>query len=77
MTATTSAVQKKRPPHRELVVWMAEEEIQVKAFAERIGCSAIHLSQVRTGTYKPGRDLAVAIQRETGGRVRVEDWGAK
>lgn len=72
MTTTTQT--RKRPAHRELVVWMAEEELQVKAFAERIGCSAIHLSQIRTGTYKPGRALSVAIETATRGRVRAADW---
>jgi hypothetical protein len=71
------AAQTKRSPHHELVVWMAEERIAVKELASRIGCSANHLSDIRAGAYNPGVRLAVAIQRETGGRVRVEDWGAK
>lgn len=77
MNAPLAALTKKRPPHRELIVWMAEEDIQVKAFAPKIGCSAIHLSAIRMGTYAPGRELAVAIERETSGRIKVSDWGSK
>ncbi len=77
MNAPLAAPTKKRPAHRELVVWMAEEDIQVKAFAPLIGCSAIHLSAIRMGTYAPGREIAVAIERETQGRIRVADWGSR
>lgn len=77
MNAPLSTVRKPRPPHRDLVVWMAEEDIQVKEFASRIGCSAIYLSQIRTGTALPGRAFANAIERETGGRIKASDWGTK
>lgn len=68
---------KRRPPHRDLVVWMAEEDISVKELAARVGCSAIYMSQIRMGVKTPGRVFAVAIERETAGRIKVADWGAK
>ena len=59
---------------RFLRVWMAEHRITTRALARRIGCSESYLSHIRTGNRVPGRSIAVALERETGGAVLVSRW---
>lgn len=44
------------------------------AFARRLGISAPYLTQILTGAKRPGLELAVAIERETGGAVPATAW---
>lgn len=42
-------------------------------FAKRCGTSWAYVTQIASGFRKPGAQIAVAIERETGGIVRVEE----
>lgn len=43
-------------------------------FAERIGVSPTFVTYLTQGQKKPGLDVAEAIERETGGAVRPQDF---
>lgn len=45
-----------------------------KEFAAFLGISISYLSELETGSRKPGRTLAVLIEKKTGGAVKPSDW---
>ncbi|WP_373284034.1 helix-turn-helix domain-containing protein [Primorskyibacter flagellatus] len=44
------------------------------AFAAKVGIVPAYLSQILSGTKRPGFDLMVRIERETDGDVPVSAW---
>jgi transcriptional regulator with XRE-family HTH domain len=46
-------------------------------WAERLGISRSYLSLLETGAKTPSLDLAVRIERETGGAVPAASWVAR
>ena len=57
--------------------WLSKNEIRRGEFARRVGVSAPHITGLCKGDFWPGRDVAAAIMRETGGEVRPEDFLAR
>lgn len=43
-------------------------------WADRLGISRSYLSDILNGNKRPGLDLALDIERETGGVVTVKSW---
>lgn len=50
--------------------------IPQKAFAERVGVRQATVSRLASGLGKPSLELAVSIERETGGSVTAASWVA-
>lgn len=48
--------------------------IKVKDFAEKLGYTRPHLYDVMRGRYQAGRLLIEAVEKETNGIVKKEDW---
>lgn len=57
-----------------LRIWQAERGISSKELAAELGCSSTQVSDYRRGAAKPGRALAVRLERVTEGRVPVASW---
>jgi len=60
----------------ELALWMTERGISVKQLAAIIGCTPDAVTRWRTRVSKPSREMAVALERVTDGRVTAASWGA-
>jgi len=58
----------------ELALWMTEQGISVKELAARIGCTPDAVTRWRTRASRPSREMAVALERITEGRVTVDRW---
>lgn len=59
-----------------LRAWRKRKELTLEQLAERLDC-ACHwtaLSHIERDTRSPGRHMANAIERATGGEVRSTDW---
>lgn len=60
--------------------WLSLRRVQREDFARACGTSPQYLYMVSKGIKKPGEKLAIAIERESAGRIRVEqlrpdvDW---
>lgn len=70
-----------RPAHRprsvqnnKLAKWMDAAPLNSYEIAEKLGVSPGYLMNIRRGTRKPGRDVAVAIEQLSDGMVPVESW---
>lgn len=46
-------------------------------FAQTVGVPASYLSQLLSGTRKPGLDIACRIETATNGAVTVHDWSQR
>jgi transcriptional regulator with XRE-family HTH domain len=57
-----------------LKTYLAEEEIEVKEFAEKINYSRGHLSSVMNGKLNPGKKFIQAVAKETNGLVSAKDF---
>lgn len=57
-----------------LAQYMDRAGLSDDAFATIVGCSRTRISKLRRGLERPSLELAVAIERETGGEVRPSDF---
>lgn len=58
-----------------LAPWIKASGKTLTHIAEDLGISVQHVSNLLHGHTKPSRELAVAIERATGGVVVVASWG--
>jgi 3,4-dihydroxy 2-butanone 4-phosphate synthase/GTP cyclohydrolase II len=58
----------------QLAEWLSLNGIKRKDFAEMVGVSPAHITQLCDGKSWPGRDVAERISRETGGQVTANDF---
>jgi len=56
--------------------WRERKGLSQAAAGALVGCSQAMFGALEKGSKKPGVDLALAIERETGGGVRVRDWAS-
>jgi DNA-binding XRE family transcriptional regulator len=57
-----------------LADWIEQEGYRKQKIAEKLGISSTAIYSILSGTYLPGLETAVAIERLTKGKVRCEDW---
>jgi transcriptional regulator with XRE-family HTH domain len=57
-----------------LADWLRETGSTQTEFARRIGVTQGYVTQLCSGMAWPGRAVAEAIQRETGGKVTANDF---
>lgn len=62
-------------PYEILAVWRRRLDLTQDGAAKKLGISRDYYGDLERGAYKPGRELAVAIQREVG--IGVESWDAE
>lgn len=56
-----------------LKLYLVKNKIRIQDFAEKLGCSRTHLSEVMSGKKKPSLTLAKLIQVYTNDEVKAED----
>jgi plasmid maintenance system antidote protein VapI len=56
--------------------FLAEQNIRQSAFAEMVGRTQATISRIVGGDAQPSFELAVSIERVTGGKVPVWSWRA-
>ena len=61
-------------PHKRLLAWLNDANITQAEFAQRCEYDRGNMNRVLHGTFKPSLPLAVRIEAETGGHVKVADW---
>ena len=54
--------------------YLQEKRIRQTAFARSLGVSDCHVSELVNGQKRPGLQLAVKIERATGGAVPAVSW---
>lgn len=59
---------------QQLRLWRDAEGFSQMKAASALGLEQSQFSKFERGVRKPGRSLAVRIERATDGRVRVADW---
>lgn len=57
----------------ELKLYLVKNRIKIHEFAERLGCSRTHLTEVINGKKKAGLTLAKFIEQITNGEVTTEE----
>lgn len=57
-----------------LQTYLVDEKIKPAQFARRLKVNASTVHRLISGERKPSGKLAAAIERETGGRVRLSDF---
>ena len=57
----------------ELKLYLVKNRIRVHAFAEKLGCSRTHLSEIINGKKKAGLTLAKMIELCTNGEVTAQE----
>lgn len=55
-------------------VWLKDNKIQKGQFALALGISKPSMSRLIRGHQVPSIELALRIEQQTGGKVRVRDW---
>ena len=48
--------------------------IPAQQLADKLGCTASHISRLRHGSRRPSLAMALRIEQETFRRVKVADW---
>lgn len=56
--------------------WLEKHGLSQGEFAAKIGSTQSHVSKLISGERDAGRDLAFAIEHETGGAIPANGWGA-
>ncbi len=56
--------------------YLADHGVTQSEFAERVGVKQPTISRLLKPRGRPGVDLAIAIERETGGKVPALSWFA-
>ena len=59
---------------RQLSKFLRESEVTQAQFAARVGLSQATVSKLASGTLSPSLQVAVRIERATGGAVCVASW---
>jgi len=57
----------------QLKLYLVKNKIRTQDFAQRLGCSRTHLSEVMNGRKKAGLTLAKLVQILTNGEVTAEE----
>lgn len=57
-----------------LRAYLTENRIRQEDFAVSVGSTQATISKLASGGVRPGLDLAVAIERATGGEVPASSW---
>lgn len=57
-----------------LAEYLSKPGLNQKAFADKVSSTQATISRIANGKARPGIDLAVRIERETGGEVPVVSW---
>lgn len=57
-----------------LASWLKKRDCSHEQFAEMVGAHRTQVFRAVRGKRRPGLDLAVLIERVTGGAVPVESW---
>jgi transcriptional regulator with XRE-family HTH domain len=57
-----------------LAEWMEKAGVSQAALAARVGISQGQVSRLVAGRRSPGRRVALALERETGGEVKAASW---
>lgn len=65
-----------RAPRNAFADWLAACGKTPGDVAKALGVSVSSVYNCRNAYFKPGRDLAVKIERLTGGKVAIESWSA-
>lgn len=60
----------------QLYTYLAERRLRQVDFAERLGVGQATVSRLVSGVMRPSLELAVLIERETGGVVPAVSWVA-
>jgi hypothetical protein len=63
-------------PHNKLKLWVEQSQITPAELARRCDYDRSNFHKIIKGTLKPTLNLAVAIERETGGEIPVQSWAA-
>jgi transcriptional regulator with XRE-family HTH domain len=67
-----------RPPHirrmKHFLTYLTESGVKQSEFAERVGITQGMVSRLAHNLASPSLELAVAIERETGGAIKASDW---
>lgn len=58
----------------QLDAYLREQQTPASEFAKRIGVSDPYLSKIRRGVFRPSLEVAVRIERVTGGAVSASSW---
>lgn len=61
-------------PCMDIAAYLKSHELTQAEFARRVGCDRSNFHRIINGRMKPSLDLAVAIERETGGVVTAASW---
>lgn len=64
----------RRPGHERLSEYLVAKELSVRAFALLVECSKSYIGMLKTGSAKPGLELAIQIERSTSGAVPCLSW---
>lgn len=56
--------------------YLTEQNIRQTAFAEAVGRTQATISRIVSGEAQPSFELAVMIERATGGKVPIWSWPA-
>jgi DNA-binding XRE family transcriptional regulator len=59
---------------QKLVLYLSNMKMRQADFAARVGASQPTISKLLSGDALPSLELAVRIERETGGEVCASDW---
>lgn len=57
-----------------LATYLASTGTKQAELAERLGIKPAHMSLIVSGDRRPSLDIAVGIERETGGKVPAASW---
>jgi hypothetical protein len=61
-----------------LACWLDSPEAPTVAeFARRVGADRQRIYRCAKGERRPGLDLAIAIERESGGKVPISSWSGE
>ena len=58
----------------DLSAWLEKQGVSTQAFAARIRISRQAMHKLLNGDNRPSLNTALAIERETGGKVPVDSW---
>lgn len=72
---TTSAAEPTHRPGRDLLgAFIKERDLSLSGFAAQVETHSAHLGRLISGERSPGLELALAIEKVTGGAVPASSW---
>jgi plasmid maintenance system antidote protein VapI len=69
-----AAVPAGRPGRDLLGAYIRERDLSLSGFAAQVETHSAHLGRLLSGERSPGLELALAIEKATGGVVPAESW---